>query len=244
MLDLPPGKMKFHPNFVMKLPVLCTFALLAVATASQAGSFGGPPPFTDLSPLQSGIDGSYQATARGTNLTGVIRFAYQNGVQSPIATGNQYSFFVDGDVVTGGVTASITGKELAGILGGQDFTVPTSDSGTTELPIVFIVRGNRANGTFKGKLDLEDRMSYFNGTGTVNPSPVETNTIVLIQTNNNSAVFGDNINVQSSDVTVTPFVIPGSSITPTDFTFEGVRNSVFAQGSGGAATTTTTTATQ
>ena len=64
----------------MKLPVLCSFALLAAAAASQAGSFGGPPPFTDLSPLQSGIDGSYQATMRGTNLTGVMRFAY-NGVE-------------------------------------------------------------------------------------------------------------------------------------------------------------------
>ncbi|HEY8903333.1 MAG TPA: hypothetical protein VIM48_06480, partial [Chthoniobacterales bacterium] len=77
----------------MKLPVLCTFAILASIGATHAGSFGGPPPFTDQSPLQSGIDGSYQATARGTNLTGVIRFAYSNGVQSSQATANQYQFF-------------------------------------------------------------------------------------------------------------------------------------------------------
>lgn len=212
----------------MKLPVLCTFALLATAAASHAGSFGGPPPFTDLSPLQSGIDGSYQATARGTNLTGVIRFAYANGVQSPIPTGNQYSFFVDGNVVTGGVTASITGKELAGVLGGQDFSVPTNDTGSTELPIVFVVRGNRANGNFTGKLDLENSMSYFSGKGTITPAPEEENTVVLINTNNNSG----------GTIVIAPFTIPGSTIAETDFTFQGVRTSVFAQGTG---TTTTTT---
>ena len=233
MLDLTPRKMKFHPNFVMKLPVLCTLALLAAATASQAGSFGGPPPFTDLSPLQTGIDGSYQATARGTNLTGVFRFAYQNGVQSAIPSGNQYSFFVDGDVVSGGVTASITGKQLAGVMGGQDFSVPTSDSGSTELPLVFIVRGNRANGNFKGQMDLEDRMSYFSGKGSITPAPAETNTVILIQTNS------DSLN-PPPPVVIEPFIIPGSNITPTDFTFEGVRTSVFAQGSGSATTTTGT----
>jgi len=227
----------------MKLPVLCTFALLAVATASHAGSFGGPPPFTDLSPLQSGIDGSYQATARGTNLTGVIRFAYQNGVQSPVATANTYAFFVNGNVVTGGVVASITGKDLAGVLGGQDFSVPTNNSGTSQLPIVFIVRGNRANGQFSGQMNLEDRMAAFQGDGNIAPAPTETNSIVLIQTNGgNDLVVGDNVNVQSSDVTVTPFVVSGSNITPTNFTFEGVRTSIFAQGSGGTVGTAAQTA--
>ncbi len=233
--------MKFQPQLVMKLPVLCTFALLAAAAASHAGSFGGPPPFTDLSPLQSGIDGSYQATARGENLTGVIRFAYENGVQSQNATANIYSFFVDGDVVSGGVTASITGTDLAGVLGGQDFTVPQSDTGTSELPLVFIVRGNRANGQFSGNMDLKDSMSAFSGDGSISPAPAETNTVVLIQTNSNDGVIiTDGDVVGSSDVTVTPFVIPGSSITPTDFTFEGVRTSVFAQGSGTAASATST----
>ena len=51
----------------------------------------GPPPFTNGSPLVSGVDGFYQATARGRNLTGVFRFTYANGVQtsSPrLPTGN------------------------------------------------------------------------------------------------------------------------------------------------------------
>lgn len=216
----------------MKLPVLCTFALLAAAAASHAGSFGGPPPFTDGSPLQSGIDGSYQATARGPNLTGIIRFAYQNNVQSSDGTGNVYTFFVDGQVVSGGVTASINGKNLAGVLGGQDFSVPTSNTGTSELPLVFIVRGNRANGQFEGQIDLEDKMSAFSGKGNVAPAPVETNTVILIQTNSG------NFNLSTNEVTIDPFVIPGSSIAPTNFTFEGVRTSIFAQGTGAFTGTT------
>jgi len=227
--------MKFQPSLVMKLPVLSAFAFLAVATASHAGSFGGPPPFTDLSPLQSGIDGSYQATCRGENMLGVLRFAYENGVQSGIATANIYSFFVAGQVVTGGVTAAIDGKDIAGVLGGQDFTVPTSDNGTSELPLVFIVRGNRANGQFSGKINLEDRMAAFGGSGEITPSPPETNTVVLIQTNSNDFVIGDNVNVQSGDVTVTPFAIPGSSIPATSFDFKGFRTSVFAQSQGNQA---------
>ena len=222
----------------MKLPVLCSFALLAAAAASHAGSFGGPPPFTDLSPLQSGIDGSYQATCRGTNLTGVLRFAYQNGVQSGGGSANAYSFFVDGDVVTGSVTASITGKELAGVLGGQDFTIPTSDSGTSELPLVFIVRGNRANGQFSGQIDLEDRMSAFSGKGNVTPSPAEDNTVVLIQTNSGEAFAADYDAVQ-----IEPFTIPSSTVVPTTFEFEGVRTSIFAQGTGGNLGTTATATT-
>ena len=240
--------MKFQPSLFMKLPVLCAFSLLAAASASFAGSFGGPGPWSDQSPLQSGIDGSYQATTRGVNLTGVFRFAYENNVQSPNATANQYSFFVDGQVVTGGVTAAINGKNLAGVLGGQDFTVPTNNSGSTELPLVFIVRGNRANGQFEGQINLEDPMAAFNGKGKVTPAPEETNTVILIQTNNfNDAIIvvDSNSTLGSQDVTVTPFVIPGSSIPPTDFTFEGVRTSVFAQATsaGPANNTSTTTST-
>jgi hypothetical protein len=234
--------MKFQPSLVMKLPALSAFALLAVATASHAGSFGGPPPFTDLSPLQSGIDGSYQATCKGDNLVGVLRFAYSNGVQSGITTANTYSFFVAGQVVTGGVTASITGKDLAGVLGGQDFAVPTSSDGTSELPLVFIVRGNRANGQFTGKMDLEDRMSVFNGKGEIAPAPPETNTVILIQTNGGgNLVIGDNASTSTSDVTVTPFSIPGSIIPPSTFSFKGVRTSVFAQSQGNQAATATQT---
>ena len=67
------------------------------------------------SPLVSGVDGSYQATARGKNRTGVFRFMYANGVQTsnpqlPTATTvpnlltdpyNDYVFFAEGKVIEG-----------------------------------------------------------------------------------------------------------------------------------------------
>lgn len=228
----------------MKISLLCSLLAFGVASSALAGSFGGPPPFTDLSPLQSGIDGSYQATARGKNLTGIIRFAYQNGVQSPIASANTYVFFVNGVVTSGTTTASITGKNLAGILGGQDFTVPTNDEGTVELPAVFVVRGNRAAGSFSGKMDLEDRMSYFSGKGTITGAGPETVTFIGIsEVTTGTIPPGLQIENVAVDIpgseglmipgTVDPNV-PGSGtpalVPGTNFKFEGVRTSLTAQG--------------
>ena len=178
----------------MKIPLLCSLLAFGIASSAIAGSFGGPPPFTNLSPLQSGIDGSYQAIARGSNLTGIIRFAYQNGVQSPLASANAFVFFVNGVVTTGACTAAINGKELAGILGG------------VELPAPVGIPGNQASGTFSGKLDLEDRMSYFSGNGQIIGAGEETLTI------------------PGTDI---PAMIPGVK-----FKFEGVRTSFTPQGEG------------
>ena len=63
----------------MKIPA----ALLILIVASEyLHASAGPPPFTNGSPLVSGVDGSYQATARGRNLTGVFRFTYSGGRQT------------------------------------------------------------------------------------------------------------------------------------------------------------------
>lgn len=231
----------------MKLSILCSLLAFGVASSAMAGSFGGPPPFTSLSPLQSGIDGSYQATARGTNLTGIIRFAYQNGVQSPIASANNYVFFVKGVVISGSTTAAINGKELAGVLGGQDFTVPTNDEGTVELPTLFVIRGNRASGQFTGKIDLNDRMSYFSGSGSVIGAGNETVTIVGID----SVTQGDtppglqiekiNIDLPGSEGLLTPGTTNPALVPGSQFKFEGVRTSFTAQGGFSGSTTSAAT---
>ena len=223
----------------MKISLLCSLLAFGVASSAVAGSFGGPPPFTNLSPLQSGNDGSYQAIARGTNLTGIIRFAYQNGVQSPIASANTYVFFVNGVVTTGSSTVAINGKELAGVLGGQEFTVPTDDEGAVELPALFVIRGNRASGTFTGKLDLEDRMSYFSGNGKIIGAGEETVTFIGIDEGSSDTPDGSTSGVS---VNAVPVVIPGSEgltapgtntpalVPGSKFKFEGVRTSFTAQG--------------
>ena len=115
----------------------------------------GPPPFTNGSPLVSGVDGSYQATARGRNLTGVFRFTYANGVQtsSPqLPTGNtvpnlltdpynDYVFFVEGKVYRGLVQANVNVSSVAGVLDngafnvlGADFPTPTPTVSPTASP--------------------------------------------------------------------------------------------------------------
>ncbi len=62
-----------------------------------------------------------------------------------------------------------------------------------------------------GQMNLEDPMAAFNGNGKVSPAPLETNTVVLIQTNNfNSSIILVDSNSslgQNGGVTVTPFVI-------------------------------------
>jgi hypothetical protein len=102
----------------------------------------GPPPFTNGSPLVSGVDGSYQATARGKNLTGVFRFTYANGVQtsSPqLPTGNtvanlltdpynDYVFFVEGKVYRGLVQANVNVGSVAGVLDNGAFNVLGANS--------------------------------------------------------------------------------------------------------------------
>ncbi len=227
-------------NNPMKISLLCSLLAFGVASSALAGSFGGPPPFTNLSPLQSGSDGSYQAIARGSNLTGIIRFAYQNGVQSPIASANTYVFFVNGVVTSGTTTAAINGKSLAGVLGGQDFTVPTNDQGTVELPALFVVRGNRASGSFSGKLDLEDRMSFFSGTGEIIGAGEERVTFIGIAESQATIIGGGTqtgVVINTAQVvipgseglltpgTTTPALVPGSK-----FKFDGVRTSFTAQG--------------
>ena len=111
----------------------------------------GPPPFTNGSPLVSGVDGFYQATARGRNLTGVFRFTYANGVQtsSPqLPTGNtvpnlltdpynDYVFFVEGKVYRGLVQANVNVGSVAGVLDNGAFNVLGTESSTsTPTPTV------------------------------------------------------------------------------------------------------------
>lgn len=62
------------------LPSLCLAASLTF-TSAFAGSLGGPAPFQNGSPLSSGTDGTYNASIRGSNLSGVFRFTISGGSQ-------------------------------------------------------------------------------------------------------------------------------------------------------------------
>lgn len=130
------------------------FSTLAL-TSVHAGSFGGPPPLTNGSPLPTGVTGTYQASARGKGINGLILFSYgDNG--NPSGTGlNSYIFFVEGTIVSGGVQAAIMNKELSGVL--EQPSVPT-------LP-PNLVNFDSLGGYFNGKFDTRSPFYSFKGKG-------------------------------------------------------------------------------
>lgn len=132
--------------------------LLAFTAASaHAGSFFGPPPFTNGSPLTSGVTGTYQASARGKGISGIIRFSY-NSDGNPSTSGlNDYIFFVDGTIVTGSTEASIMTSNLAGILN------------TPSTPTVPPTMGyfDSLGGAFTAKIDTLSPTYSFKGNGTL-----------------------------------------------------------------------------
>ncbi len=144
---------------------------------AQAGGFGGAPPFTNGSPLVSGVDGSYQATARGNNLVGTFRFTYSGGRQtsSPdlstigVLTDpyNDYIFFVDGLAYRGLVQANINGSQLGGVLDNGNANVPNgvSASGTGVFAIQTFLAGY-----FNGSIDTGSAGYAFKGNGSVTMS--------------------------------------------------------------------------
>jgi len=99
----------------MKL-LVSSLALFAAVSSLHAGGFGGPPPFTNGSPLVSGVDGSYQASATASNTSGVIRFSYNNNNQTSTTAGNSYVIFSEGLTFSGPVVASIAINRITGVL--------------------------------------------------------------------------------------------------------------------------------
>lgn len=161
--------------------VLSLLAVFATIGFAQAGGFGGPPPFTNGSPLLQGVDGSYQATARGTNLTGVFRFTYSGGRQTSapeLPTGdsvtnlltdpyNDYVFFAEGLTYRGLVQANINTSQIAGVFDNGSANVPVYGSTTGGLGVLAFL-----SGYFTGSMDQQSPYAAFSGTGevTVNTS--------------------------------------------------------------------------
>jgi len=124
--------------------------LVLVASVTFAKASAGPPPFTNGSPLISGVDGSYQATVRGNNLNGIIRFSYSGGNQTTTTAGNSYAIFVDGQSYTGDVQAAINTDTVGGVL----------DTSTA-------VNDNTSSGSFNGTIDQNSAYATFSGKGSI-----------------------------------------------------------------------------
>ncbi len=187
-------------------------ALLAVfaSVSAQAGSFGGPP-FSNGSPLVTGVDGSYQASARALNVTGIFRFQYSGGAQTSTSTRNNWIFFVNGQIQRGSVVANINSSKVDGILDSVSGLSSTNSSGSISLPIVLLNANNSSSGSFKGKMSGN---GDFSGSGQLTPSAALTNQLIGIATN----AFGFN-------VTTATYTNSAGSISNTPFKFKGVRTS-------------------
>lgn len=139
----------------MKLLAASLLAIFSVASV-QAGSFGGPPPFTNGSPLESGVEGTYQGSMRGKGLSGVMVFAYDES-GNPVS-GATYVIFANGGVYSGGLQASIQNVTLAGVLSAPTTSTvppPTSSVSTTEA----------TGGSFSGKFNTMSQYYSFKGQG-------------------------------------------------------------------------------
>ena len=244
----------------MKIAAASLLLLLA-ALSAQAGSFAGPPPFTNGSPLVSGVDGMYQATARGKNLTGVFRFTYVNGSQTSnplLPTGetvstlltdpyNDYVFFVEGLVFRGLVQANINTNSIAGVL----------DNGSANVAVFGGTEGGGlgvtafTSGFFTGCMDQNSPYASFSGTGevTVNqqidvvvqPAIINELQVLVTGTGTKTTTPPDptfNPPVFNTVPTVIQEEVTEERIVPTSvvkFKFRGVRNAT------GTFTPTTTT---
>lgn len=211
-------------------------ALLLSLTSLHAGSFGGPGPFRNGSPLPSGTDGTYQGVATATNVTGLFTFQISNGVQTTTPTNNTWVFFVDGNVLTGGTQANISEGQVAGVLDPAVSTSLGGEDNTLSGSVAFIVPGNSASGEFRGNIDLNSPVASFSGSGTLSGTPARTDQLVYIWdlSNFSSITFGSST---FSPVFVEPIAIPGSSFPTTNFKFRGTRLNT----SGSSTTSTTTT---
>jgi len=152
------------------------FALALTVTFAQAGGFGGPPPFTNGSPLVSGVDGSYQGTARGNNLTGVFRFTYSGGRQTSTPTVtvngvisdpyNDYVFFVDGLSYRGLTQANVNDGSVSGVLDNGAANIPNGANTNTSYQLIQAFM----TGYFNGSLDNNSPVGSFDGNGSVSVS--------------------------------------------------------------------------
>ena len=121
----------------------------------NAGALFGPPPFTNGFPLPSGAKGTYQASAVGNGITGIIRFSY-NSEQNPSALGyNDYIFFVNGTIVSGATQVAIMDNRISGVLNLPNTpTTPPTDGFFDSL-----------GGFFNAKIQQNSPFYSFKGNG-------------------------------------------------------------------------------
>ena len=212
---------------------LC-FGLLVFPVVGNAGNMFGPAAFRNGSPLSTGNDGTYQATARAENVTGIFRFAYSGGSQTTTASQNSWIFFVNGRVAKGSVVANLNESNIDGILDAQSAQGSAQSGNNTStvitLPYVQIFdSGSSSSGTFSGKLNLKSPSGEFSGNGILMGTPATTSNVIGI--GNESIPTFDPLtgliigSFETGNITISNgnFTTSASSTQNTNFKFRGVR---------------------
>lgn len=212
----------------MKFLAFLAMGLVSVSAVSSlhAGGIGGP--FNSYSPLQSGIDGVYQATARGKNLTGIITFTYSGGIPTVGGSANSWIFFVEGQIVRGQTSAAIDENKVAGVLDAGVVEGQMDSNGEITLPLILLNTGTASAGYFDGSIDLKSVNARFSGEGLITPSPGTTNQIIAIS--QPEATLSNGIAVGAINITNVTYTNIGGTIPPTPFKFSGYRLTTLAPG--------------
>ena len=171
----------------------------------------GPAAFRNGSPLVSGVDGTYQATARASNITGIFRFAYSGGSQTATQRQNNWIFFREGQIIRGDVEASIDDSSLTGILAPPQAVSGSTNTNST-FPLIFTSSDSASVGTFNGKLNLKSPTGAFSGEGVFQSAATEITTYTIVTTN------------QPQRIPITNSSTGGQFTN--NFNFRGVRTSV------------------
>jgi len=197
----------------MKLAAV-SLIFLAALGSSYAGSFGGPAPFQNGSPLITGTDGVYSGIASAKNLTGIINFAISEGVQSSSTSSrvNGWSFFVDGEVVSGITTATVSNKKVAGVLDQGATTSSDTGSDTLEVPaVIYIPATSTAYGSFNASMDMSSPVASWNGSGKINGAPARVDQLIIIDEFGFSTTVS--IPINASGISERSFKISGTRVT-------------------------------
>jgi hypothetical protein len=215
----------------MKKFLFLSTVLGLACSPAFAGNFFGPAPFRNGSPLVSGVDGTYQATARAENVTGIFRFAYSGGSQTSNQLQNSWIFFVNGQIQRGAVIANMDNSKLNGILDSQGLLTASTNqtNASISLPYVIINQNNSSAGTFQGNINLKNPNGAFSGQGILQGSPATTNQIIgvaqldALELNLFGNTPAGSIYVTTASITNAP-----GSLPVTEFRFRGVRTSITA----------------
>lgn len=227
----------------MKTTFLPLIIVALFSTASFAGNFFGPGPYSQGWYYPGQMDGKYQASVTGVNIAGAVGFAFRDGaptvstnslattsggtnvVQNTVTVDpfqNYFVVFVEGMTYSGQTTATINVDQgtVTGALFSQQnaysFIELAADGGTNQIILDNLPLLNRGvNGGFEANIDSKKAVFTFSGTGQLS-APAFPQTIQGVDTNGDivpSSAFISNAVTAVLQTATVPFNIDGIKVS-------------------------------